>query len=309
MKQLFFLAIFIFITGFAGAQDETVILKTSTGELEGSLSIPDQKTGMPLVLIIAGSGPTDRNGNSGDLENNSLKLLASELKAQGIASFRFDKRGVGQSSGSGDEMELRFETFVDDVKAWITLLSADKRFSRLIVAGHSEGSLLGILAAQKNHRVSALISIAGAGRPIDLVIKEQLAPLPEDIKAVVFEMMDRVKKGDTITNVPPIYYSLLRPSIQPYMRSWFKYDPAMELKKLDIPLLIVQGTTDLQVGEKDAELLAKANSGAKLAIIANMNHVLKDCQTRDKEQQKPIYSDPSLPLNEEFVKTMVNFIR
>jgi uncharacterized protein len=305
-----FLSVFLLITFLTSTkgQDETVVLKTKTGDLEGTLSLPQTKQNIPVVLIIAGSGPTDRNGNQEDHENNSLKYLAEELKKNNIAALRFDKRGVGQSSGMGDGSDPQLETYVNDVKNWIDHLSLDKRFNRIIVAGHSEGALLGILASQKNNKVNAFVSIAGPGRPLDLILREQLNYLPDNVKTIIFDMVDRVKKGDTITNVPPIFYPLLRPSIQPYLRSLFKYDPPVELKKLKIPALIIQGTTDLQVSVKDAELLAGANPKNDLKIITNMNHVLKDCEATDKESQKPFYSNPEIPLNAELVKYTVEFI-
>ncbi|MDI1355148.1 MAG: alpha/beta hydrolase [bacterium] len=291
------------------AQEETTILRTATGNLEGTICLPELVLNPPVVLIIAGSGPTDRNGNQEELQNNSLKFLAEELRKNGIASLRFDKRGIGQSSDvNKDEYEMRFETFSNDVKAWIDLLYADKRFSRIIVAGHSEGSLLGLIASENNKKVKAYISISGAGRPIDEVIKEQLQNVPPDVREQMYGMLDKLKKGDTLGNVPPIFYSLFRPSIQPYMISWMKYDPQKEIKKIKVPVLIVQGTTDLQVKEKDALALAKGQPKAQLKLITNMNHVLKDCESLDKEVQKKIYGDPDLPLNKELVKIIVNFI-
>jgi len=122
-------------------------------------------------------------------------------------------------------------------------------------------------------------------------------------------MIDTLKKGDTIPNVPKTLYSLFRPSVQPYMISWLKYNPQAEIKKLNIPILIIQGSTDIQVSETDAKLLAKAKSSAKKKIIKNMNHVLKDCDTKDKQAQIPIYTNPQLPLNKDFVNEIVKFIK
>jgi len=308
MNYVFLLLSFFFSLGIH-AQDEIVILKTPVGDLEGSILMPTEKTPVPLVLIVSGSGPTDRNGNNSEMENNSLKLLAAEFQKNGIASFRFDKRGIGQSSDVHiDEMEVRPEDFVNDIKDWITLLAKDKRFSKIIVAGHSEGSLLGMLASVNNSKVSGFISVAGAGRPIDEILKEQFSKTPDNVKGIIYGMLDKLKKGDTLGNVPPIFYAVFRPTIQPYMISWMKYNPQKEIAKLKVPILITIGTTDIQVKELDAELLAKAQPRAQLKIIKNMNHVLKDCDTLDKEAQLPIYNNPNLPLNKEFAKVMVDFI-
>lgn len=308
-RVIYVLALLLGLTNFIRGQEEIVTVKTPTGNLEGTLLMPEGKLNAPLVIIIAGSGPTDRNGNQSDLENNSLKMLAEGLAKNNIASLRYDKRGVGQSEEAGkDEMELRFDDMVNDAALWVERMNKDIRFSSITVAGHSEGSLIGMLVAGKSKKVRAYISIAGPGRPADEVIKEQLEIAPEAVKAKMFPMIDRVKKGDTISSVPHIYYPILRPSIQPYMRSWFKYNPAAEIKKLKMPVLIVQGTTDIQVKVKEAELLAAAQPKAQKVIITNMNHVLKTVESTDREAQKPSYTEASIPINEEIVKVMSEFV-
>ncbi len=307
-----FLTTILFLIIFSNieAQEENLVLKTATGDIYGTLTLPDDKKNIPIVLIIAGSGPTDRNGNNESMENNSLKFLAEELRKNGFASLRYDKRGIAKSQeAGGEEINLRFDNYINDVKDWVELLSNDKRFSKIIIAGHSEGSLLGIVASVNNKKVNALISIAGAGRPADEILKEQLDKTPQSVKDVVFPMIDTLKQGDTIGNVPVIFYALFRPSVQPYMISWFKYNPQIEIKKLTIPILILQGNTDIQVKETDANLLATAQPTAELKLIKNMNHVLKDCDTTDKEKQLPIYSNPDLPLNKEFVEVLVGFVK
>lgn len=257
------IALFFLFSFSLFSQEETLVLKTKTGDLEGTLLLVEGTTATPLVIIIAGSGPTDRNGNNSAMENNSLKMLAEELQKNNIASFRFDKRGVGQSSDvDKDESQMRPETFVNDIIDWITLLSKDKRFNYLIVAGHSEGSLFGMLAAKNNPQVHGYISISGAGRPIDEILKEQFEKIDPQAKKIIYGMLDQLKKGDTITNVPPLLYSVFRPSIQPYMTAWMKYNPQNEIKNLNIPILITTGSTDIQVKEIDAEVLAKAQPKA-----------------------------------------------
>jgi predicted alpha/beta hydrolase len=128
-----------------------VHITTSTGTLYGTQIIPTSNVPEPVVLIIAGSGPTDRDGNNPlGGPNNSLKLLAEGLAGHGIASIRYDKRGIGESSAAGTkEVDLRFDTYVEDAALWIQQLQADSRFSSVTVIGHSEGSLIGMLATQK----------------------------------------------------------------------------------------------------------------------------------------------------------------
>jgi len=304
-----FIILYLLCAFVVRAQDEIVVLKTGKGNLEGSLLLPEKKGPVPLVVIVSGSGNIDRNGNNEEMQNNSLKRLAETFQKNGIASFRFDKRGIGQSTGIHlDESEMRPETYLQDIKDWIDLLSPDKRFTKLIIAGHSEGAFLGMLAAVNNPKVNGFISIAGAGRPIDEILKEQFSDIPQSSKDIIYGMIDQLKKGDTISNVPPILYPVFRPGVQPYLIAWMKYNPQVEIKKLTIPVLITTGSTDIQVKEMDAQLLFKAQPKARLKIIKNMNHVLKDCATTDKELQKPIYSDPESPLNAEFSKVVVDFV-
>ena len=285
------------------SQEEQIVLKTSTGEIKGTLTLPSQKQDIPVVLIISGSGPTDRNCNQPMMKTNSFKYLAADLQKKGIASVRFDKRGIGESADTNfKEINIRFDNYINDVKAWIELLSKDKRFSKIIVVGHSEGSLIGMIASEKNTIVKGYISIAGSGRPADEIIKEQIAAQPQSVMNLVNPMIDKLKKGDTIGNVPKMLYSLFRPSVQPYMISWFKYNPQDEIKKISVPILILQGSTDIQVSDTDAYLLAKANPSARKIIIKNMNHVLKDCDTKDLTTNYDTYNKPELPLNKEFVK-------
>jgi len=293
------------------AQEEPIVLKTPTGAIKGTLTLPTATADIPIVLIIAGSGPTDRDCNQPSMQTNSFKYLADTLQKRGIASVRFDKRGIGESRDTSvvlKESDMRFDTFIDDVKAWVELLAKDDRFSHIIIAGHSEGSLIGMVATKGNTNVKGFISISGPGIPADEKIKEQLASQPPLVKELCYPILDTLKKGDTVSGVPPMLYSLFRPSIQPYMISWFKYNPQTEIKELQIPILIIQGNTDIQVSETDAVLLSSASTFAKKKIIKNMNHVLKDCDTIDKQANIATYNKPELPLNREFIKEMIDFI-
>jgi pimeloyl-ACP methyl ester carboxylesterase len=243
------------------------------------------------------------------MQNNSLKYTAEELAKKGIASLRFDKRGVGQSTEiEKDEYTLRFETFVNDVRAWVDLLHKDKRFSKIIIAGHSEGSLLGMLAAADNKKVSAFVSIAGPGRPLDVILKEQLKDVQVDARNTMYGYIDKLRKGDTLGEVPPIFYGLFRPSVQPYMSSMMKYDPQEVIQKLSVPVLILQGSTDIQVKEEDARALHAAKPDAKLVVVKDMNHVLKDCTVLDKKEQLKFYDNADLPLNKEYVAALTAFL-
>jgi len=300
------LLVLIFLSVMLKAQTD-LNLQTFTGTIYGSLQCPVSDKPVPVVLIIAGSGPTDRNGNNVQMQNNSLKMLADSLQSHGIASLRFDKRGIAASKDAGvDESALRFDNYVDDASGWIRLLRKDSRFSKVLVAGHSEGSLIGMIAAAREH-ADGYISIAGAGRSADIVVKEQLAAQPDPIKQACYSIIDSLVAGKTVSEINPMLNSLFRPSVQPYLISWFKYDPQKEIKKLTVPVLILQGTTDIQVSTEDARLLGKAAPGSKVSIIEGMNHIMKNA-IQERQANIATYSDPLLPLNAALVNGIMEFI-
>ena len=297
----------MFIPLVSFGQEEEITLETKTGDIKGSLLIPSVSEKTAVVLIIAGSGPTDRNGNNPMMTNNSLKMLAKELQKNGIASVRYDKRGVGESKSSAlQESDLRFEDYVQDVEEWIKLLKKDDRFSNIIVLGHSEGSLIGMIASHKQ-KPKKFISIAGIGIPAGDIIRKQLKGQPQFVLDESLKIIEKLENGETVENVSQMLYSLFRPSVQPYIISWFKYDPQKEIAKLDIPILIVQGTTDIQVSVSDADKLALANKKSQKQIIEGMNHILKESQA-DRQKNIQTYSIPDLPLKKELTEVIVKFI-
>lgn len=286
-----------------------VHITTLTGTLHGTQIIPASNVPGPAVLIIAGSGPTDRNGNSSLAgQNNSLKLLAEGLADHGIASIRYDKRGIGESAASGpEEADLRFDTYVEDAALWIQQLQADSRFSSVTVIGHSEGSLIGMLATQKTG-ADAFVSIAGPAQTASQLLRDQLRPsLPDALWQQNEQILAALEQGNIVTSVPPELNALYRSSVQPYLISWFRYTPAQEIRRLTVPVLIVQGTTDIQVPVSEAQALKMAKPDAELRIIEGMNHVLK-AVSLDPEQQNASYSDPTLPVVPELVEEISQFI-
>ena len=304
---LFALSLASAIAAFSQTSEEVIIVSDSI-EIHGTLLFPEGLDKMPVVLIIAGSGPTDRNGNNQGYNNNSLKLLAEALADSGIASLRYDKRGIAASDAPNvHESDMRFEDFSTDAEKWIQLLSDDKRFNNVVVLGHSEGSLIGMLASQTNG-VNKYISVAGVGRKADIVLLEQIKTSSPFFTIPATNILDSLSNGYTVNSLPPALGPLFRPSVQPYLISWFKYDPAVEIAKLTIPVLIVQGNTDIQVPVSDAELLAEANPRAKLVIVEGMNHVFKEAPAERGANIKT-YSNPDLPLIQGFAEEIIEFIR
>lgn len=288
-------------------KETNVTLKINIDQLYGTLTVPDEVKKCPVALIIAGSGPTDRNGNNPMMKNNSLKMLAEALAKNGIASLRYDKRGIGESKASAvTETSLVFENYTEDAKSWINFLKLDKRFTQLTVIGHSEGSLIGMIAGTKANK---FISIAGAGESADKLLKSQISSKSNKvIEDMTFPIIDSLKSGNKVKKVDPMLNSLFRPSIQPYLISWFKYDPQTEIKKLTVPILIIQGNNDLQVPVQDAENLSKANKNAELDIIDKMNHIMKIIDG-DKQANMESYNNETLPISETMTTKIVSFIK
>ncbi|MFJ8065800.1 alpha/beta hydrolase family protein [Psychrobacillus sp. NPDC096426] len=203
---------------------------------------------------------------------------------------------------------MRFDQFIDDAAAWVQFVKGDARFSKVGIIGHSEGSLIGIVASQKAD-ADVFISIAGAGRPIDQVLLEQLqAQLPPNLMEESTNILKRLKQGEQVKVVSQELQSLFRSSVQPYMISWLQYDPAEQLQKLNGPVLLVNGNVDIQVPVKDAELLHQSKKGSELLIIDKMNHILKEAPT-EREGNIATYSNPDLPLANGLVDGIVQFLR
>lgn len=293
------------------AVEEAATVTVPAGTLHGTLLVPATVEGpVPVALIIAGSGPTDRDGNNPLIpgRNDSLKLLAEALAAKGIASLRYDKRGIGASREAGlDEAAVVFDDFVDDAVAWVRQLEADRRFSRVVIVGHSEGSLIGAIAARRGG-VAGFVSVAGMGRPAQEVLREQLrAQLPPAIMADAEAILDELEAGRTVDSVPPSLNTVFRTSVQPFVISLFRYDPAAEVARLEVPVLIVQGTTDIQVGVEEARVLADARPDARFVLIEGMNHVLKEAPA-DRMANVATYGDPSLPVVPRLIEEVASFI-
>ncbi len=310
MLRVLILSLTLF-TGFAHATvlQRPISLDTGSGELFGSLLLPKSDNPVPVVLILAGSGPTDRDGNNPDGgRNDSLKRLAWVLAKHNIASVRYDKRGVAASRpATPDERNLSVEGYVDDAVAWSQKLKSDPRFGPLILLGHSEGALIATLAAPRAD-AAALISLSGSARPVDQVIREQLArSLPPPLMLRSNELLDSLKAGHTDADVPAPLQPIFRPSVQPYLISLFRQDPAKAFAQLKMPALIVQGSNDMQVGVGDAQALKAAKPDAELVVIEGMNHVMRIVPA-DVKRQLASYKDPNLPLAAELGGKLIEFI-
>lgn len=294
------------MTILASQSAEDVTLASEPAPLHGTLLTADNA--QAVAIILPGSGPTDRDGNSPlGVTAGSYRLLAEGLAQQGVSTLRIDKRGIGASASAGlSEADLVFDDYVDDARAWINDLTARTGQPCAWVIGHSEGALIGQMAAVDNPEVCGLVLVSGAGRPAGVVLREQLATLPPALAAANEEALSALEAGRT-TPTPAGLESLYRASVQPYMISWLTKDPAGLMADYDGPALVVHGTTDLQVTAPDAGALTTARDGVVRIDIEGMNHVMKVAPA-DPQSNVATYSRSDLPLVPGLVEAISDFI-
>ena len=292
------LVVFLYF-GISTAQNRKYISeeKSITSLIDGTLLIPETSDQIPLAIIIQGSGPTDRNGNQNMQKNNSLRFLAEGLVENGIASFRYDKRIVKLlKKGLLDEMDITFDQFIDDANSIIDYFKNDERFSKIVIIGHSQGSLVGMIAAQG--KADGFISIAGAGQEIDDVIVDQLEKQAPGLKDNARLAFDDLRVNGFAINYSPALSSIFRPSLQPFLLGWMKYNPQEEIAKLNMPVMIINGTKDIQVDVSEAEKLKYASPLAQYVVIENMNHIFKEILGDSLENSKSYneFNRPVIPV-------------
>lgn len=287
-----------------------VSLPAEPAPLHATLLTPEGPT-RAVAVILPGSGPTDRDGNSpGGLNASTYRLLAEGLAEQGIATVRIDKRGVGQSGPAMiAEQDLTFQTYIDDARAWADEAARVTGRPCVWLIGHSEGSQIALAAAQgSNPSVCGLVLLAGAGRPAGVILRDQFrAGLPATLLAPALAALDELEAGRTVTNAPPELAALFRPSVQPYLISWIGLDPTDLIRTYEGPVMIGHGTTDIQVAMADADALSAARPTAQLVVWEGVNHVLK-LAPADRAGNIATYSNPALPLAPGVVEDVAGFI-
>lgn len=285
-------------------------IKVRGGEIAGILTTPTENVNkqIPVVLIVQGSGAPPKNGIV-----NEYGELAYKLANKGIASLRYDKRGTYDSNSiSVNEAELKVADYVDDVKLIIKHLKTNKRFSKFFVLGHSEGALVSALALAEE-RVDGFISVAGAGRPIGELLREQINNNPNNPTNLVQEantIIAKLERGEIVETVSQPLENLFRLSVQGYLIDWMKYKPQEAYKKIsDIPAMIIQGKNDYQVSVQDAKRLSEVLKDAEVVLIDRMSHVLKDAPSKENLiEHSKVYFNTKDPINSEFVKAVIGFI-
>lgn len=306
MKSLFQI---IFLVGFTFtfSQNNLVLEEIAINKhIDGTIIQPMKVEKPVLAIIIAGSGPTDRNGNQNFAKSDNLKKLAYALAENNIASFRYDKRVVKQiRTGSVDE-NIMFDDFVKDARDVVTYFYNQNNYSKIIVIGHSQGSLIGILIS--NEKVDGLVSIAGAGQNIGNVLIDQVlksAPMfSEDTNRII----GILKEGNTTADFPPALGSIFNLQTQKFLINWMQYNPSEAIKELNIPVLIINGTKDLQIPLSEAQKLKEGNPNAIYKEIENMNHVMFTIEGDDLENAKS-YNETNRDISSELITSIVDFIK
>ena len=302
-----FIIIFLLCFFYSEAQDVYYSSKDITINIfvDGTLLIPTKEEKPVLAILIADSGPTDRNGNQNFLKSNNLKKLAENLSNHNIATFRYDKRIVKQIKNGNVDKNIMFDDFVTDAISVIEYFKKTNAYSKIYVIGHSQGSLIGMLAAKEG--IDGFISLSGAGQSIDKVIIDQVqktAPIYTEDTKRVFDIM---RIGKTTMDYPTVLGSFLNIEIQPFMMSWMKYNPQDVIKSLNIPILIINGTKDLQVTVEEANLLKESSQHAEIKIIDKMNHVFFIIDGDDLENSKS-YNESARAISDEMVTAILDFI-
>ncbi|WP_179376568.1 alpha/beta hydrolase family protein [Winogradskyella wichelsiae] len=303
----YFIIILSLVTFTSFSQEKTYTEKelSISQWIDGTLLMPIETKKPSLAIIIAGSGPTNRNGNQNFLKNNSIKKLAEGLTDNGIATFRYDKRVVKQIRQKNVDKNMMFDDFIADASDVLDYFKKSNDYKNIYIIGHSQGSLVGMVSAKD--KADGFISLAGAGNNIGDVLIEQIdktAPMfSEDTKRVVTSL----KAGQTTTDFPIALASIFNADLQPFMMNWMSYYPIEIIKNLKMPILIINGTKDLQVSEAEAQLLKESNANAELIIIENMNHVLFEIEGDDLENSKS-YNESFRTISPLLIKSITNFM-
>ncbi|NVJ87930.1 MAG: alpha/beta hydrolase [Flavobacteriaceae bacterium] len=301
-----YITIFFFssILSLTQIKKEEITIENGSIQLPGTLTYTEDNS--PLIIWVHGSGNIDRNGNQKPMVNaNYIEQFRVEINKKGIAFFSYDKRTSNSANMKIIQKEgIVFNDFVNDVKKVIQHFKKDNRFSEIILIGHSQGSLIAMLAAEN---VNKYISLAGAGETIDKTLIRQVSKQSVAYGKIIETHIKELKETGEIKKVNPNLLSLFAKPNQPFMASWMKVNPIEEIKKLSIPVLIINGDKDIQVRVEDANNLHDAKPDATFIIVKNMNHVLKDIE-KDEDNIKS-YMTPDFKISEELVEVISKFIK
>ena len=279
--------------------------KVSVGPIEAILTVPPGIDHPPVALIIAGSGTTDHDGNGPQVKPATLKKLSEQLVARNIATLRYDKRGAGGWKPEfGRPEDFRFKDFVDDAVSLVNYLRSSGKFSNIIVIGHSEGGLVGILTARRVPIDRLVLLVTAARKQGDLVKSQLEKTIPPEMYAPIAKAIDAIMAGQIVDPPPPGLG--IAPAMQPGIASAFNEDPIEPLKQIVAPTLIIGGGRDRQVARVDFAALSAASPVAKTLWLPDMNHVLVD--VTDEADDIKAYNEAARPLDPAMIDAVTGFI-
>ncbi|HSI16531.1 MAG TPA: alpha/beta fold hydrolase [Sphingomonas sp.] len=283
------------------------------GALAGTMLDPDPKA--PLVLIIPGSGPTDRDGNNPmGVAGGPYRQLAEALAADGVASVRVDKRGMfGSKAALANVYATTTAGYADDVHAWVAAIRQRTGRHCVWVLGHSEGALVALQAAQTPAGMCGVILLSGGGRPIGAVLRDQLRANPANapILDAALAAVAALEAGRRVpeASLPAPIQQLFADRMQSYWTDLLSHDPAKLIAAIKQPVLIVQGERDLQVSVKDAQLLKAAQPAATLVLVPGVNHVLRPVASDDRAANMATYMDATLAIDPKVPAAVAGFVK
>ena len=291
-------------------RDSVVHFTSGSLTLEGTLMLPAGTGPFPAAVIIAGSGPTDRDGNApGGIATDMYAMLARGLAERGIASLRYDKRGLASSKGTFDMANTTLADFAADAAAAVTWLAGRQDVAGVTFIGHSEGGTLAMLAARDGAPVRGLVLVSTAGRDPTVILREQLGrQLPAPLLSAFDSTWAIYINTDSVVTAPAGLEALFVPVNRRFLKSWQAIDPVALLRGLRVPTLVVQGETDVQITPADARALAAARPDVRLEILPGVNHVLKPATGTTAQQQMAAYTDRMIPLAPTVVPVVAQFI-
>jgi len=284
-------------------------------ELPGTLLIPESSSTYPaIVILLSGSGTSDRNGNNFSVpgRSDSLALLARALASRSVASFRFDKRGSGEAYAMAESgLSVSLDRHIEDAARIIGEFIRSGLYSRTIVVGMNEGAWIGAAALNRLKSqglfADGLAAIAVSGeRPLDL-LQSSLEGLSPALQQEASAITEAILSDRPFSQPSEQLADFFAPQRIHWLKSWLAFDPAREFAQVEVALLLIYGAKDLQVSRPAFERLLDARPQAAARSIPSMNYALK--LVKSETENYDSFTNPAYPVPEALVDLLAAFAR